>query len=115
MGHDSGHSMGYEESAGKEESNQDNAHDNSARHDVESHNMAGGHHHGGGERPMFAIITVAVCHCGAGCVLGDIIGEWIVCGTGASINGRTLCLEYLIGTRILTAIVAQRTMVLLKN
>jgi len=54
------------------------------------------HHHGESSRPMFATITVAVCHCGAGCVLGDIIGEWIVYGTGATINGRALWPEYLI-------------------
>ncbi|KAK5149850.1 hypothetical protein LTS14_010565 [Recurvomyces mirabilis] len=58
-----------------------------------------GHHnhsHGSGERPMFATVTVAVCHCGAGCVIGDIIGEWLVYGTNATINGRTLWPEYLI-------------------
>ena len=63
----------------------------------EGHRDDGGHRHGGGERPMFATITVAVCHCGAGCVLGDIIGEWLVYGTGAAINGRMLWAEYLIG------------------
>ncbi|KAK3115343.1 hypothetical protein LTR53_005428 [Teratosphaeriaceae sp. CCFEE 6253] len=51
---------------------------------------------GGTERPMFATVTVAVCHCGAGCVLGDIIGGWIVYGANATINGRTLWVEYLI-------------------
>lgn len=59
-----------------------------------------GHHnhsHGSGERPVFATVTVAVCHCGAGCVIGDIIGEWLVYGTNATINGRTLWPEYLIG------------------
>lgn len=45
---------------------------------------------------MFATLTVAVCHCGAGCVLGDIIGEWLVYGTGASINGRMLWPEFLV-------------------
>lgn len=55
------------------------------------------HHHGGGERPMFATITVAVCHCGAGCVLGDVIGEWLVYGTGATIAGRELWVNYLVG------------------
>lgn len=25
------------------------------------------------DRPMFATVTVAVCHCGAGCLLGDIV------------------------------------------
>jgi len=46
---------------------------------------------------VFATITVAVCHCSAGCVLGDIVGEWLVYGTGAAINGRALWAEYLIG------------------
>lgn len=46
---------------------------------------------------MFATVTVAVCHCGAGCVIGDIIGEWIVYGTAVSINGRSLWPAYLIG------------------
>lgn len=59
------------------------------------------HNHGGGDRPMFATITVAVCHCGAGCVLGDIIGEWIVYGANVTIRGRSLWAEYLIGTQSL--------------
>src|SRR5271170_777100 len=55
------------------------------------------HYHMSSDRPMFATVTVAVCHCGAGCLLGDIIGEWLVYGTGAQIRGRTLSTEYLIG------------------
>ena len=55
------------------------------------------HYHHSPERPMFATITVAVCHCGAGCVLGDIIGEWLVYGTGAKINGKLLWVEFLVG------------------
>ncbi len=55
------------------------------------HNMSGhGHSHEKPGRPMFATITIAVCHCGAGCVLGDIIGEWLIYRTGAEINGRAL-------------------------
>lgn len=46
---------------------------------------------------MFATVTVAVCHCGAGCVLGDVIGEWLVYGTGATINGESLWVAYLVG------------------
>ena len=75
-------------------------------HDPEAADGHGGghdhhhHDHGGKERPMFATVTVAVCHCGAGCVLGDIIGEWIVYGTNATINGRTLWPAYLIGTSL---------------
>lgn len=45
---------------------------------------------------MFATLTVAVCHCGAGCVLGDIIGEWIVYGAGITIKGQMLWASYLI-------------------
>jgi hypothetical protein len=63
-----------------------------------SHNMAGMHHGDSNERPMFATITVAVCHCGAGCVLGDLVGEWLVFGTNVAINGRGLWPEFLIGT-----------------
>lgn len=57
------------------------------------------HHHHGGDRPMFATVTIGVCHCGAGCVLGDIIGEWIVYGTGAAIGSppRGLWVNYLVG------------------
>ncbi|KAK5070665.1 hypothetical protein LTS08_008888 [Lithohypha guttulata] len=67
------------------------------------------HGHGGGDhmpdssareggRPMFATITIGVCHCGAGCVLGDIVGEWLVCGTNALIGspGRLLWAEFLV-------------------
>jgi len=56
------------------------------------------HMHGGGDLPMFANVTIAVCHCGAGCVLGDLIGEWIVYGSGAMISGRDIWPEWLIGT-----------------
>ena len=64
----------------------------------ESHGAVEKHHlHHRSERPMFATITVAVCHCGAGCVLGDIVGEWLVYGTGAEINGQMLWTEFLVG------------------
>ena len=49
------------------------------------------------ERPMFATITIAVCHCGAGCLLGDIVGEWLVYGTNARIDSRSLYPCFLIG------------------
>ncbi len=32
----------------------------------------------------------AVSHCGAGCTIGDILGEWIVFATGVTIAGATL-------------------------
>ncbi|EJT98825.1 hypothetical protein DACRYDRAFT_110713 [Dacryopinax primogenitus] len=69
-----------------------------ARHDVNPH---GGHNisqhmHMMDERPMFATITIAVCHCGAACLLGDIVGEWLVWGVGAQINGRSIWAEWLV-------------------
>ena len=54
--------------------------------------------HASSERPMFATVTVGVCHCGAGCLLGDIVGEWLVYGTGAEINSRSIWPAWLIGT-----------------
>jgi len=37
-----------------------------------------------------------VCHCGAGCVLGDVVGEWIVYATGVTIDARAIWPEWLI-------------------
>ena len=56
-------------------------------------------YHGSSDRPMFATVTIGVCHCGAGCVLGDIVGEWIVYGAGVSIGDppRELWVNYLLG------------------
>ena len=48
------------------------------------------HCHNDASRPMWATVLVGVSHCGAGCVLGDIVGEWLVYGTGATINGTDL-------------------------
>jgi hypothetical protein len=41
-------------------------------------------------RPMWATVLIGVSHCGAGCVLGDLVGEWLVYGTGMSINGQPI-------------------------
>ena len=74
-----------------------------------SHDREGGYacHSGGGgggghgchsdpPRPMWATILIGVSHCGAGCVLGDLVGEWLVYGTGAMINGHDVWAELLI-------------------
>lgn len=55
------------------------------------------HNHGAGTRPIFVTLTIAICHYGAGCVIGDVIGEWIIYGTSATINGRSLWPAYLVG------------------
>jgi hypothetical protein len=49
--------------------------------------------------PFYVSVLIGVTHCGAGCVLGDIVGEWIVYGTNVTINGRSLWPEFLIGTK----------------
>jgi hypothetical protein len=45
-------------------------------------------------RPRWAGTAISVTHCGAGCVLGDIIAEFALFGLGASIAGQTLYAEY---------------------
>lgn len=40
-------------------------------------------------------VGVSDTHCGAGCALGDVIGEWAVFALGATIAGVTLWPEYL--------------------
>jgi hypothetical protein len=57
------------------------------------HNM----HHSETSIPFYVSVLVGVTHCGAGCVLGDIVGEWIIYGTNVMINGRNLWPEMLIG------------------
>lgn len=49
-------------------------------------------------QPMFPTVTIAVCHCGAGCLLGDIVGEWLVFGTNATLGHKSIGPEFLIGT-----------------
>jgi len=46
---------------------------------------------------FYVSVLIGVTHCGAGCVLGDIVGEWIVYGTNVAINDRSLWPEMLIG------------------
>ncbi|KYG49411.1 hypothetical protein M433DRAFT_310551 [Acidomyces richmondensis BFW] len=53
-------------------------------------------HHHGSSRPMYATILVGVSHCGAGCVLGDIVGEWIVYGSKATLGGQMIWVELLV-------------------
>lgn len=77
-------------------SNMDHSH---MQHDQKraSGKISHAHMHGASANvPMFATVTVAVCHCGSGCLLGDLIGEWIVFGTGAMINGKEIWVEFLL-------------------
>jgi len=54
------------------------------------------HMHHSSTTPFYVSVLIGVTHCGAGCVLGDIVGEWLVYGTNPLINGRTLWPEMLI-------------------
>lgn len=44
--------------------------------------------------PQWIILSKAVSHCGAGCTLGDIAGEWLVLTLGLTIAGKSLLADY---------------------
>jgi Domain of unknown function (DUF4396) len=53
-------------------------------------------HQGRDSKPFWAAVAVAVTHCGAGCTLGDIFGEWLVYAFGWKLFGRVLYAEFLV-------------------
>lgn len=58
---------------------------------------AASHHHSDGRRPgkpFWQSVFVGSTHCGAGCVLGDIVGEWVVFATGFFVAGSRLLADY---------------------
>jgi hypothetical protein len=46
-------------------------------------------------RPRWPSVAVSVSHCAAGCVLGDILAEFVLFAVGASIAGQSLYAEYI--------------------
>jgi hypothetical protein len=46
------------------------------------------------QMPRWNILSKAVSHCGAGCTLGDIAGEWLVAGLGLMIAGESLLADF---------------------
>ncbi|MDQ2947811.1 MAG: DUF4396 domain-containing protein, partial [Acidobacteriota bacterium] len=56
-------------------------------------------------KPFWQVVFTGVCHCGAGCTLGDFAGEWIVFVTGFTVASSVLwanfatdfTLAYLVG------------------
>ncbi|WP_416956018.1 DUF4396 domain-containing protein [Streptomyces sp. Agncl-13] len=46
--------------------------------------------------PEWVTSAKAVSHCGAGCVLGDLGGEWLVRATGLTIAGKALYADFLL-------------------
>jgi hypothetical protein len=83
----------------KHEQSHDMSHmDHSAmKHGGMNHGAMHNMHMPSADQPMFPTVTIAVCHCGAGCLLGDIVGEWLVFGTNATLGGRSIGSEFLIG------------------
>ena len=45
-------------------------------------------------RPFWAAVAVGATHCGAGCTLGDIVAEFAIFFTGATIAGSVLFAQY---------------------
>jgi hypothetical protein len=46
------------------------------------------------EKPFWAKVLVGDSHCGAGCTIGDIAGEWFIFLTGITIAGSGLWADY---------------------
>ena len=46
------------------------------------------------EKPFWAVALTGSTHCGAGCAVGDFIGEWIVFFTGFTLVGSALLGKY---------------------
>ncbi len=45
-------------------------------------------------KPFWSGTAVSATHCGAGCVLGDLIAEWVVFAAGLQLLGFALPVEY---------------------
>jgi|SRR5215468_1939830 len=45
--------------------------------------------------PFSVSVGISDTHCGAGCALGDVIGEWVLFALGATIAGAALWPEYM--------------------
>lgn len=54
------------------------------------------HDRKGPKKPFWQQVAVAVTHCGAGCTLGDIVGEWLVFAFGWTLFGDKLYAEMLV-------------------
>ena len=44
-------------------------------------------------QPAWRSASLAVSHCGAGCTIGDIVGEWAVLAAGVTIAGKSLWVD----------------------
>jgi hypothetical protein len=55
----------------------------------------GGHGHRRKEPPLWPSLLKGASHCGAGCALGDLAGEWLVFGAGLTLAGSVLWADFL--------------------
>ncbi|MCY0386678.1 DUF4396 domain-containing protein [Robbsia sp. Bb-Pol-6] len=65
----------------------------SGQHDHRGGSMAMNGH--GKEKPMWQATFVGASHCGAGCAVGDFIGDWFAFGLGMTVFGSLLGGTYL--------------------
>lgn len=56
----------------------------------------GGHHHHD-DPPLWQSALKGATHCGAGCAVGDLIGEWLVFFAALTVLGSTLLAKYAAG------------------
>src|SRR5215469_2144459 len=61
-----------------------------------SHRWMTARNRGMPEKPFWAGTAVSTTHCGAGCVLGDLIAEWVVFAAALKLLGLALPAEYLL-------------------
>lgn len=61
------------------------------KHEQKNHSESGK-----GQTPTWNQVTVSDTHCGAGCALGDIVGETVVFGAGWTLWGEMLYADYVI-------------------
>ncbi|WP_347558649.1 DUF4396 domain-containing protein [Robbsia sp. KACC 23696] len=71
------------------------AHQKSSPPHHHHHEHTSGMSHGQAGKPMWQATFVGASHCGAGCALGDFIGDWFAFGIGLTIFGSALGGTYL--------------------
>ncbi|KIW34107.1 uncharacterized protein PV07_00905 [Cladophialophora immunda] len=64
--------------------------------DAHHHHKHQPHSHTQANLPMFATVAIATCHCGAGCVLGDLVGEWLIYTFEVVVGGKMLYAAFII-------------------
>jgi Domain of unknown function (DUF4396) len=56
----------------------------------------GGEHHHDDDKPMWQSVFTGSTHCGAGCALGDLIGDWIAFLTAFALFGSALAGKFVL-------------------